>query len=374
MKKLLYLFALLSISIFVSFFASAEQGTNSGDSLKESINARLFSTMNDEVKNSLESIGIDEIDFEKIYSVSAADVISLFTPEVLNRGKNIFRSFMRLFVLIMILSVFSVVLKDSSTKNTLFILGTAIAILISVKSISDGMNSCLSVLKLSGGFMTAFVPVLTLIISFSGNFNSALAYNAVALMASEIISVILNNSFINLVGCFLCLGISFSLSGIFDVDKLVNVTNKIVNFFFGIAGGLFSGLLSVKGLMAASVDGVSQKGIRILISSLIPVVGSTISDAYSSLIGSINLIKSSVAVIGILAVSVINLPVFVEILMYRISFSVLSFVSDLCSCSTLSKYFNVVACVTRLLLIAMIFEMFILMISTGIMLSLKGAV
>lgn len=373
MKKIF----IIAASVFLIFeFAiiTLASDTLNVDEIEESINQSLFSAMDDELKNSFSGIGIDSIDYEKIYSVSFTDIVTFFTPQILQRFEGIFKSFLQLFVLVIIMSIASVLLKESSGESVLFFLGTVIAVLLSTESVSCSLNSCLSVLRISGGFMVSYIPILTLIISLSGNVNLAMTYNTFTLAVSEIISAVINSGLTDIVGCLFCLGISFSLCDDLSVSRLVNGVNKTVNFFLGLSGSIFAGLLSVKSIMAVSADGVAVKGIRFLISSLIPVVGSVISEAYSSLIGSINLIKGSVAVIGMLAVLIINLPVIAETLMYHISFSMLSYLSEVCSCNALSDFFKVVCCAVRILMIAVIFEMFILLISTGIMLSFRGAV
>ena len=94
----------------------------------------------------------------------------------------------------------------------------------------------------------------------------------------------------------------------------------------------------------------------------------------SVIIGSINLIKGSVAIVGIFVILIINIPVLVETLIYYLSFTAMSYLSDSFSGVRVGETLRGIACAVRILMLLCVFEMFILIISTGIMLSLKGTV
>ena len=102
------------------------------------------------------------------------------------------------------------------------------------------------------------------------------------------------------------------------------------------------------------------------------MVGSSISDAYSSFLGSINLIKGSVAVIGILVIVIINIPIILETLAYYVSLNMLSFVAEAVNTKRAGDILRCFSCGMRILMLVSIFEMFILIISTGILLSVKN--
>ena len=243
---------------------------------------------------------------------------------------------------------------------------------MSVNVISDSLNTVVSVLQTSGKFMLSFAPVYTLIISMSGNTASALTYNTFAVFFAEIISTVISTGAIDFIGCYFCLGISFSMNESINVGKFTTTVNRIINTFLGFIASVFTGYLSLRNILSVSVDRVSVRSIRFLISSLIPVVGSSISEAYSSLLGSINLIKSSVAIVGILVILIINTPIVIETLAYYISFNILSYTSDILSANKTGDIFRIFSRGIRILLLLCIFEMFIMIISIGIILSVKS--
>ena len=367
MKKLIYASLLtIALLIFFSFSACAEP-VYEFDEVKNELSENLTDILTDEVKKAFDYLDIS--DFESIYNVSFRELLTYFTPEIAEKAKGVFSSFFELFSTVLILSCFGVLTQGSGMNNTLMLFGSAIITLMSMGNISDTLNSCLSVLKLSGGFVAAYVPVFTLIVSFSGNPASALVYNSFVLGITEVVSALINSVLVDFIGCFVCLAIAFSFNDSLNTSKLINAVNKTVTVILSISASLFSGILTVKNIMAVSLDGVTVKGIRFLLSSFIPIVGASISEAYASVLGSLNLIKSSVAVVGILAVVIINLPVVVETLLYYLSFSALSYISGITGCKQAADLFSAICSAVRLMLVLVVFQMFILIISTGIILT-----
>ena len=264
--------------------------------------------------------------------------------------------------------------KGYADENFCGILITVIISLFSVSAVESTISSLVSVLQLSGKFMLGFAPIYTLIIALSGNSATALTYNTFAMFLAELISSLISSGVVDFIGIFFCLGISFSVNESINIGRFYSIVNRAVSMFLGLVASIFTGFLSMKNLLSVSVDRVSVRSIRFLISSMIPVVGSSISEAYSSLLGSINLIKSSVAVVGILVIIIINTPVIAETLAYYLAFNLLSYTADILSAGRVGDVFRIFSCGIRILLLVSIFEMFILIITTGLVLSVKSGV
>ena len=131
-------------------------------------------------------------------------------------------------------------------------------------------------------------------------------------------------------------------------------------------------MLSVRGILSATIDSASSKSIKYLIGSLIPVVGSSISDAYSTLLGSINVIRGSVAVAGIIIMLVITVPPVLEGVLYCIAFLTLSYTSEMMELKEISSVLKAFHSALRTVILLNIFQLFILLVSTAIMITARG--
>lgn len=373
MKKLF-----LTISIFLLIFFFQTQANALGediDSLEEDISGELFSAIDSDVLAVLEEMGIDEDSIFGVYNFSLDSITSFFSTTLKEKAEKCFKDIFVLLCIIMITGAVSSLFIGSKKEVFISQMSVVIITLLMVNFISQSLSAALSVLKLSGSFMLCFVPIYTLLISLSGNAASALTYNSLIMVFAEVFSSGITYIASDALGIFFCFAISFSLNESINLSRFINAVNKTVSVTLGMLAGAFTGFLSIKNVLSVSVDSVSVKSIRFLISSLIPVVGSSISEAYSSLIGSINLIRGSVALVGILVIVIINLPVILETLIYYLSFTALSYLSDgFSGGGRVGETLRCFSCGVRILLLLCVFEMFILIISTGIMLSLKGTV
>lgn len=372
MKKSLIYFALIIIMLAMLPVPSEAVSDIEANEIAQEIEHELSAAVDSDVRNILKEIGMDGFSFDDVYNISLQSISRFFADTLKNKISDTAFEFAELMGVILLVGVLSVIFADSKNDELLNIIAMTVISLLSVKSVSVSMSAVISTLEMSGKFMLSFVPIYALIISLGGNPSTALTYNTFVIGFAEILSSFITGGITDFLGVFFCLGISFSFNGGINTGRIISAVNKIFNTVIGFVSSVFTGFLSLKSILSSSVDSLSIKSIRFVIGSMIPVIGSSISDAYSSLLGSINLIKGSVAIVGILVIIIINIPIIFETLTHYISFTLLSHIAESVSAGRCSDVLKCFACGIRMLLLVCIFEMFILIISTGILLSVKN--
>ena len=83
---------------------------------------------------------------------------------------------------------------------------------------------------------------------------------------------------------------------------------------------IFIGILNMEGTLSASVDGLTGKFAKTVVSNAVPVVGKLISDATDSVIGSISVTQNAVGIIGILVIAVIAIVPIIKSFIFMIMF------------------------------------------------------
>lgn len=370
-KAILLLFTL---TLILPFFTLISTATDDDEltSITDQTDEDLFDIIEDEVADTLEDFGISSIDSQSIYNISLSSITAYFATDLSQKAASVVSTFFNLFSVVLILSILTSIFKGSDNQAYISIVAVIIMIILMVDEINTCVNTVVSVLSLSSSFMLSFIPIYTLLISLSGNPTSALTYNSLVFVFAQCISFFANYFAQNIMGAYFCLSIAFCMNEAINIGTFVKVINKCVNFSLGLIATIFTSFLSIKNVLSIAIDSVSVKGIRFLISSLIPVVGGAISDAYSSILGSLSLIKSSVAIIGILVITILNVPVIIETLLYYIALSVLTFISDALDLNSVSNVLKCFSTGIRILLLLLVFQMFILIISTGIMVAYNG--
>ena len=120
-----------------------------------------------------------------------------------------------------------------------------------------------------------------------------------------------------------------SVSGELDfsgISKTIKTTFVSVTVFIM---SIFMFVLSYKSTLSQSADSISIRTTRFAISSLVPIVGSSINDSLRAVTSSLSLLKNSCGVIAIIAIVVLMLPIIINLFLNKLSFSVLSSVSRL---------------------------------------------
>lgn len=370
-KYITYMF--LTVSLISCLFLPVQAFSDAEpEKIKEEISNELESSIDSDIREKLKDMGLEDFEPESIFNVSLDSISKFFSDTLKEKLVNNSKLFFELLGVILLAGIILSILTDDDKSDFLEIIVMIVVVLSSVRAVSVTLPAVISTLEASKKFMLSFVPVYTLIVSFGGNPSGALTYNTLVLGFAEIVSALITTNITNFMGVFFCLGISFSFNSSINISRIISGVNKIFSTIIGFAASVFTGFLSLKSILSVSIDSVSVKGIRFLISSMIPIIGSSISEAYSSLIGSINLIKGSVAIVGILVIIIINIPIIFDVLTYYIIFNLISYVADSLAVKRAADALKCFSSGMRILLLVCIFEMFIVIISTGILLSVKN--
>ena len=366
-RKTIFVISLLLLIFFVSLFASAAEETD--DTYSSQVNSSLFSSVDNSTRDVLEQFGID--DYKNAYNASFSNLADYFSSNIKEIASAALKCFFMLFMVTLLIASVKTLASENESLDAFELLSVGVASLISINCLYPAINSMISVLALSGNFMKAYIPIFAGIIAASGKPSSALSYNTLTLAGAEIMSAVSNSYALYIIGAFISLSIAFSFNNNINIDRFNRAFSKTVSIAFGFFSGVFASALTLKGTISAAVDSTSVKSVRYLISTMIPVVGSSISEAYSSILGSIGLIKGSAAVIGIFSILIINIPALAEGALYYLVMNILSAVGIALDCKRLSGFFGCLSCAVKFILLLIVFEIFLLIVSTGLMLSFR---
>ena len=85
---------------------------------------------------------------------------------------------------------------------------------------------------------------------------------------------------------------------------------------------LFSFLLSVQTILAKSADSLAAKTARFAIGSFIPMAGSVIAEAFSTLKEGISVLKNAAGIGGIIVLLLIMVPGILPLILYKCALSI----------------------------------------------------
>ena len=321
----------------------------------------------------LDELGVLDFSYESITGLSFNDIVGLLKSLFQKKAELPIKSSVTVLIFIL-LSAFLQNLKAESDDSVNMIYSTATALLVAtvvLVKLTSTVSLASMAISVASNFVYAFIPVFCSIVVASGGITTEFSTNTTLLILAQGLSFISSNVFMPIVNCYLALGVTSSLRYELNLDKLLSSVKKIITTCISFVSGVFVSVLSVKTAVAGRADMLGLRSIRFAINSVVPVIGS-ISEGLLSIQAYSSLIKSSVGIVGVMAVVLVFLPSIIEVVLWRISLTLCVIVSDIFGDKSVSAVLNAFLNTLLLINVILILSMVTTVISFGILIAAGG--
>lgn len=322
----------------------------------------------------LDELGVLDFSYENITGLSFNDIVGLLKSLFQKKAELPIKSSVTVLIFIL-LSAFLQSLKAESDDSVNMIYSTATALLVAtvvLVKLTSTVSLASMAISVASNFVYAFIPVFCSIVVASGGITTGFSTNTTLLILAQGLSFISSNVFMPIVNCYLALGVTSSLRYELNLDKLLSSLKKIITTCISFVSGVFVSVLSVKTAVAGRADMLGLRSIRFAINSVVPVIGSSISEGLLSIQAYSSLIKSSVGIVGVMAVVLVFLPSIIEVVLWRISLTLCIIVSDVFGDKSVSAVLNAFLNTLLLINVILILSMVTTVISFGILIAAGG--
>lgn len=301
---------------------------------------------------------------------SVFDMIATSLKEVL---KNYLPALTVIIAIVFLISLTKSIKPQSSdgVGNIIDIAGfSAVAFIVVKLLLSLLQTSIATVNTLSSQMNITFPIILTLMVAVGGNVSAKIYQPAVAMLANGMVTV-----FQSLLIPIFIFSVAFTvisnLSPSIKLSKSVSFLNSLFKWVVGVCFTIFIGFLSVQGITASTVDGVSIKTAKYAIKNYVPILGGYLSDGFEVIRAGSMLIKNGLGLTSIIILAGIIITPLLSILVLSLG---LKLVSALVQPVADSKLTNFLASSSKLLTMLsviiigislMFFISVVLMISTA---------
>ena len=335
MKKIFVSLICILCFLFIPCSVSAEE---TADRLYEASGAGNLSA-----GEILEENGISFSDPESVLSLSPSMLWDMIWDTVSGKLTGPLTLFITLFAVIVLAAVslsLGDTFKKSGTTTVFTMICTLVCVTIISGTISEVLSNAANSLADGARFMTGFVPVFAGVAAAGGYITSATGYNVLVLSAADVAIQAADRIFMPMLSMCMCIAIVDSVCNAVSLDGLLNGIKKLVTWGLGLIMTIFTGLLSIQSVVGSSADTLTSKTAKYVISNCVPVVGGAVSDAYSTVKGSLSLLKNGIGGVGIAALAIMVLPSLVSLIMYKLSVSAVSIVAEIFGTSGICKLFK----------------------------------
>lgn len=373
MKKVIISLLIIPVLFSIGVFTAYGVNETQADSWIREYTADIEEILDEETLETLEQLGLNEITAENIFNLSFTQVLkNVGKIFKFNLKEHSNRFFKMLSLLIVLISANSLKSEKSLFSNQLSDIATVITTILVVSGINNSISKAVTAFALTGKLILTYAPILAVLLSITGNLTVSTLYNSGLVALAQVFSAFSENILIPFIGMYFALIIALSLNKNVNSSKITGSLNKIITGSISFMTMIFTLLISGKNILARDIDGILYKSGKYLISNFIPIIGPGISSVFSSIIGSLSLVKSTVGIFAIICTFIINLPVLISLTLDYISLYAMSLIADSFGEKQIYSIFNGFSNGIKILITIIIFELVLVIISTGLILTIKG--
>lgn len=304
MKRIISFFTIVIVLIIPSSYGEnnetiSEQqeafGVNSFIKNSKEFTGKFFDDL--DIKELLNSAIKGEIDNNTIFN----RVLDLLGEEVKSTIK-ILVSILTIIVIHSILKSISESLENNNISKLIYYVQYILIATIIMSNFSDIISMVKETSNNLVGFINLLIPILTSLMLFTGSITTSSVLQPIILFTINFIGNMIQNILLPIVLIITSLSIVSKVSDNVKIDKIAKFMKSGVVWVLGISLTIFVGVLSLEGTLSSSVDGITAKTTKAIVSSAIPVVGKILGDAVDSVLGCGIILKNAVGLVGVIIV------------------------------------------------------------------------
>jgi stage III sporulation protein AE len=333
----------------------------------------LEGALPEETREQLRRLGVQGIDLYGLMDASPRDILTLLFDMLQGSLGKVLRSgAMALGVVLLLSFAFAAMPEEEKTRHSLAVAGSMLALLLLLPGLAELMKAAAAVVKTGSGFSLLLIPILAGIITAQGNPALALSYHSITFAAAQGLSQLADGVIIPCTGVVLGLSLVDGAAKDANLSAVAGGIKKAVIGTFAVLAGLFSALLSIKSLIANTADAMVVRGVKIFTGS-VPLVGGALSEACGVILSSVSLVKGAVGGFALLAALVLYAPILIELLLWSCLLKLLAAAGELFGQSNVAGVFKSAAYAVAILTACVVFNAALLLISTGLVITMKGS-
>ena len=250
-----------------------------------------------DISSILDSAISGDVDNSTIYQ----KILNLFGDEL----KTGIKTLLSILVIIIIHSILKSVSEnlENDTISTIIYYVQYIAIVtIIMSNFTDIVQMVRDTANNLVGFMNCLVPILLSLMIYTGSITTSSILEPIILFMINFIGNLIETIFIPLTLIIAVICIVSKISDKVQIEKLAKFMKSSMVWVLGIILTIFVGVLSIEGTLSSSVDGITAKTAKAVVSSAVPIVGKILGDAVDTVLGCGIVLKNAVGFVGVIVI------------------------------------------------------------------------
>ena len=314
-KKLkIFIIFYLIIFLFLPNTSIGESNTSAEEDTAETIEEQKENFgINSFIENSNKYTGefFEDIDISEILNSAISGnidnqslyqrILNLFGTE-LQTGIKTLLSILVIIIIHSILKAVSENLENDTISTIIYYVQYIAIVTIILSNFSDIVQMVKNTANNLVGFMNCLVPILLSLMIYTGSITTGSVIEPIILFMINFIGNLIETVFIPVTLIIAAICIVSKISDKVQIEKLSKFMKSSLTWVLGIILTIFVGVLSIEGTLSSSVDGITAKTAKAVVSSAVPIVGKILGDAVDTVLGCGIILKNAVGFVGVIIV------------------------------------------------------------------------
>ena len=182
--------------------------------------------------------------------------------------------------------------------------GYAVTCMLAVSILKSTLDCAKQAIDGLSGVVEAITPLLTALLTGLGGSSGASVMSPLMSALTGTVFVLIEKLVFPAIIVMTALCLVSNISQSIDLSGFVGLADKAVKWFMGVVFIVFIGLLAIKGIGGAAIDGVYFKTAKYTVEKMVPVVGGMFSDTLDTLMACGVIVHNSIGTIGMILIAV----------------------------------------------------------------------
>lgn len=308
-----------------------------------------------------------KVDNSKIYK----KILNILGTEVQTGIKSLL-SILAIIIIHSILKSISESLENDSISKLIYYVQYIAIVTIIMSSFSDVINLVKQTSNNLIGFMNTLIPVLVSLMLYTGSITTTSILEPIILFLINFIGNLIQNILIPIILIIASISIISKISDQVQVAKLSKFLKSSTLWFLGIILTIFVGIVSLEGTLASSVDGITAKTAKSIVSSAVPVVGKILGDVVDSVLGCGIILKNAVGFVGVVIIISICIVPILKLSVLTISYKLVASISEVIADAKIVKLLDEMGDIFKILLGILFTIFFMVIIGTTLLIKMSN--
>ncbi len=339
--------------------------------------------INSFVENSKKYTGkfFEDIDINKILSSAIKGEIdnSTIYKKILNllgtEVKTGIKSLISILVIIIIHSILKSIsesLENDNISKLIYYVQYIAIVTVIMSNFSDIINLVKETTSNLVGFMNTLIPVLISLMLYTGSIATTSILEPIILFMINFIGNLIQNILIPIILIITSISIISKISDKVQIEKISKFLKSSTTWFLGLILTVFVGVVSLEGTLSSTVDGITAKTAKSIVSSAVPVVGKILGDVVDSVLGCGVILKNAVGFLGVIIIIGICILPILKLAVLTFSYKLISSVSEVIADAKIVKLLDEVADIFKILLAILVSISFMVIIGTTLLIKMSN--